>query len=430
MGNRLCALLTLVIAIPAFTQTQPANGAPDPAFSAIPFDNWLAGGDQVHFQWTLRVSGGQLTSLQRLGARVDVVVDGNELVRRRGPGQLMFFVKFSDTDHRVFQSHGAIDLKDVTEEAAKSNFVYTQNALVLPGTYRIDVAILNSNTGEHATLQKTLRVGPLRNDPLSDSERSLPPVEFTAAGDPPDVWFQPQLSGKLNVPLKTPRPARVEVLMNLSPAAIGPRSRASQANTRIVSDMLAGLKVFSQLEVSLGTLHVSLLDLSRRRVLFAQDQVDPRLQPLDWLTLRPALLEADPNKINVRDLADSRQNSQFFVEEVQRRISQETALIVMSGPVVFAAGDERHPVTIPEKTAGKVFYIRYHAEPPVTSVGAPLPIRPNRRGGLPRAGLPAQEPPDELGSLLKPLRARVFDVRNPEDFRRALAELMKDIERM
>jgi len=97
---------------------------------------------------------------------------------------------------------------------------------------------------------------------------------------------------------------------------------------------------------------------------------------------------------------------------------------------VFAAGDDHHSVALPEKTPGKVFYIRYHAEPPVTSVGAPLPIRPNRRGGLPRAGLPAQEPPDELGSLLKPLRARVFDVRNPEDFRRALAELIKDIERM
>jgi hypothetical protein len=38
-----------------------------------------------------------------------------------------------------------------------------------------------------------------------------------------------------------------------------------------------------------------------------------------------------------------------------------------------------------------------------------------------------QEPPDALEPLLKPLQPRVFDVYNPEQFRKALANLMKEI---
>src|SRR3982074_2146218 len=104
---------------------------PDPAFRSIPFDHWLTERDQAHFQWTAKVSGGHLTNLQRLGATVDIDVDGNELAKRRGRGELALFVQFSDADHRVFQSHGAIQLKDATEEAAKSNIIYTQTALVM-----------------------------------------------------------------------------------------------------------------------------------------------------------------------------------------------------------------------------------------------------------------------------------------------------------
>jgi hypothetical protein len=54
----------------------------------------------------------------------------------------------------VFQSHRTIQLRKTTEAGVNSNFIDTQPVLVLPGVYRVDLAILDTNTGEHATIAK------------------------------------------------------------------------------------------------------------------------------------------------------------------------------------------------------------------------------------------------------------------------------------
>jgi len=438
---RIWTLVAALIApVAAFAQDAPSNIAPDPAFATIPFDQWITERDQPHFQWSARISGGELASSQRLLARVEIQVDGNELLKRRGPGELVFFVQIQDSDHRRFQSHGAIQLKDVTEAATKSNFVYTQGALVAPGDYRFELAVFDTQSGEHATTERTLHVAPLKSDPLPDSWLGLPVVEFLEGGAPPDMWFQPNLTGRLHLPLKARRPVRVEVLVNASPSAIGPRFRTGQVNNRSLADLLPVLKVISEVELSPGALNVSLVDLTRRQVLFTQDHVDPRNQALDWPRLRPALRQADPNKIDVRDLAHRQQNAQFFVEEVRRRIVSEgvpgadsdspgPALIVLSGPMQFASGEDLHQIELAQRLPGRVFYIRYHPLP-LRMRTEPLATRRNRGLGFPQPGIVVQEPPDALEPLLKPLQPRLFDVNNPEQFRRALAELMKEIARL
>src|SRR5580700_4606285 len=129
-------LLPVVLCV-AFAQNTPSNSSPDPAFAKIPFDRWLTERDQGHFQWTARISNAELANSQRLRVHVEIQVDGNELVKRRSQGELVFFTQFSDSDHRRFQNHGALELKDVTEAAAKSDFTFTPTALVVPGDYRI-----------------------------------------------------------------------------------------------------------------------------------------------------------------------------------------------------------------------------------------------------------------------------------------------------
>jgi hypothetical protein len=446
MRDRLRIVVTaLMTCNAAFAQNRPSNSVLDPAFATIPFDRWLTEHDQAHFRWSAQISGGQLANSQRLSARVDVQVDGNELVKRRGIGELAFFVQFSDSDRRLFQSHGAIELQKVTDAAGQSNVIFTQTALVVPGDYRVDLAILDTRTGEHATMQRTLRIASLKSDPLPDSWRGLPLVEFTEPADPPEAWFQPYLTGRLHLPLETRRPVRVEVLVNASPSAMDQRFRTSPANNRNLADLLPGLKVISQVELHQGMLNVSMLDLTRRQVLFRQDHLNPQNHPLDWPRLRPALLQADPNKIDVRDLAHRQQNGQFFVEEVRRRLAAkevlqadssekpyagepELALIVLSGPMDFASGEDLRPIEFAQRPPGRVFYIRYHSVPIRPPTALPPP-RPNRRRGFPppQSGMVVQEPPDALEPLLKPLQPRVFDVYNPEQFRKALANLMKEI---
>lgn len=434
MRNLFCVSAALLAALAAPAQNTPPGSLSDPAFATIPFDHWLTETGQSHFQWSAKAYDVRLSNLQRLSARVDIIIDGNELAHRRdSKGELALFIQFSDNDHRVFQSHGAVELKNATEEAAKSNFVYSQSVFVTPGDYRVDIAILDTNNKDHATLTRTLHVAPLKNDPLPDAMTGLPEVEFAQGEDPPDIWYQPLLTGQLHLPVEMKRALPVEVLANASPSSIGPRYRRGELNSRIVADLLPGLKVLSQVQLSQGEMDVSMIDLTRRQVLFQQKTVDPKTRPLDWSKLRPALLEADPNKIDVHQLTDSHENPQFFVQQVRRRIKSDAPLIILSGPIAFAQSDDRRPIELEDKVQPRVFYLRFH----------PLPVRrniderfgrENSRRGVMRdqspMGLLTQEPPDSLTTLLKPLLPHVYEIYSPEQFRKALAEIITAISRM
>jgi hypothetical protein len=55
------------------------SGSLDPAFKTIPFDTWIDQGDQAHIRWTAHVLPVELSNHQRLQAKIDIQVDGNEL---------------------------------------------------------------------------------------------------------------------------------------------------------------------------------------------------------------------------------------------------------------------------------------------------------------------------------------------------------------
>jgi len=111
-----------------------SGGSPDPAFAAIPFDRWIDEGDQAHIHWTAKALPVELSNHQRLEAKVEIVLDGNELVRRRGKGYMAMLVQFTDSQDRVYQTHQALDLQLVKEDTGKSNISYTRRLLSLPAT--------------------------------------------------------------------------------------------------------------------------------------------------------------------------------------------------------------------------------------------------------------------------------------------------------
>ena len=120
------------------------------------------------------------------------------------------------------------------------------------------------------------------------------------------------------------------------------------------------------MEVGGGGLHVTLLDIPKRRVIFEQHDV----HHLNWERVRGALTEADPNKIDVRALEHREQNAQFFVEQVRQRLSAGSegekpfrVLLVLSGPTAFNSGEDMHPIETGGDPNTKVYYLRYHVPP-------------------------------------------------------------------
>jgi len=426
-------LILLCVAAPRlFAQPLAKGGSPDPIFAAVPFDKWLAEGDQAPIRWVLRLSTNELSNHQRIKARVDIQVDGNELLKRRGKGTLVTLVQFTDNAGAIYQSHGAMGLKDVKEAASTVDVIYTQDAFVLPGDYRVALCLFDSATGEHNVAHRTLHVAPLKSDPLPGMWENLPPVEFVSGGEPPDSWFLPYLRERLILPLETRRKIRIDLLVNVSSSE--PPEGAKTAKASNLAVILPALKVISQMDVRNGTMNVALLDLARHSVSDEQDSV----RELDWRKIRAGLKEANPNVIDVHSLEKREQNAQFFVSEVRRRLANSSAealpvLIVLSGPMSFQGGENLRPIDLGKSPDYRVFYIRYHM-PPVRPVLSPFPVPlgPQRRNGPAGPALhPVPlEPPDSLERTLKPLEPRLFDVDSPEQFRKALATLMAEISKI
>ena len=359
-------LALLVLGWAGISTASAQGGAADPMFSAVPFHRWLAEGEQTRFRWSTRVNGAELSTQQRLLAKAEIQVDGNELVSRRGHGQLVMMIQFQDSAEHVYQAHGSIDLENVKDEAGKSNINYTQEALVLPGDYRVSMLIFDSKTGEHSAVQKMLHVNPLRNDPLPGAWKDLPAVELLHSTDVPDAWFWPDTTGRLQLPVLTRRPLRVDVLMNASSSGPSQGLSVGTASSRILANLVPALKVLSQMEVGGGGLHVTLLDIPKRRVIFEQHDV----RQLNWERVRSALTEADPNKIDVRALEHREQNAQFFVQQVRQRLAAGAegekpfrVLLVLSGPTSFNSGEDMHPIEPAGNPNTKVYYFRYHVPP-------------------------------------------------------------------
>ncbi len=221
------------------------------------------------------------------------------------------------------------------------------------------------------------------------------------------------------------------MLVNLTPSERA--SGSLRVQSRNLSAMLPAMKAISQIDLREGAINAAMLDLTRRRVVFHQEQV----QKLDWDGIKTGLAENDPGTIDVKSLQDRKHNAQFFVHEVAHRVNAEPAkpvrvLIVLSSPVSFESGEDLQPIH-PETTPDyHVYYLRFHEERP--RYVAP-PLSEGRRGfggGMGRHRRPdglesAPASIDQLEPTLKPLAPRVFDLYTPADFRKALATLLAEI---
>ncbi len=330
--------------------------------------------------------------------------------RRRGRGQILIFVQFDDENGASYRDHGSIDLGAGGPEWNASRISYTHSAFVLPGDYRVSLAIFDTATSERSVKQEKLHVPPLKNDPLPESWRDLPPVEFRPRADPPDDLYLPGLRGRLHLPIETRSPARIDVIANLTPEP---------------GAVLPALRTISQMDVSNGSLHVSLVDLLRRRVAYRQDEASD----LDWSGIREALALMEPGRIDVKSLEDRRHNARFFVTEVSRTVesarpAQAHVLIVLSNAVTFESRQDVQPIRF-EAADCRVFYIRFH-DGTIRRATAPPPAK-----RLPGSIIPVVagtgETIDQLASTLKPLAPRLFDVTTPEQFRKALAAMLTEI---
>jgi len=412
------------------------EGDPDPAFAFVPFDKWLAADEAPEIKWEPRVHPAELAFEQRLRARADIQVDGDEITKRKGRGQLVTLVRFQDSEGRAYESHTVIDLTSVQENTGKLNFVVSQDAYLLPGDYQVSLGVFDTANVEHSVARRALHVNPLKNDPLPTAWRDLPPVEI--------VSNQSSKSRKIHLPLESKGPVEVHLLVNMSPSLEQPalRARAIPAET-VLNGMASVLRVFSQMYVRNGAYHVGILNLTRRKVLLDQE-IRPREKELDWNQLVEALKETDPNVIDVGSLKNRGHGLDFFRAQVRRSLgdgkdatasaTQQRVLIVLTPPY-SASGEDARPIELETPSHARVYYLRRHSLPPVQPINQAFDegrYSRSRRLDSPitaaRGGY--AEPVDSLERVLKPLKPRTFDIYTPDDLRKALASILEETSKM
>jgi hypothetical protein len=415
------------------------TGTHDPAFDSIPFASWMAGPDSpTKIHWSARVLPAQLSFHQRLLTAVSAQVDGADLASRRGKGEFVVFAQFTDSAGVTYQDHTSIDLTKVEEALTASNVTYSVRAYVRPGEYRVAILLFDSATKEHWAKTEKITIVPLRHDAFPDSWNDLAAVESVPSVDAPEAWLEPASAARLNLPAKTKTPARIDVIVNLSPSE--QHAGSERLRNQTLSALIPTLQVISEMQLGESALNVALLDIARHRVVFHQSKV----HDLQWDNLKDAFAEDATGTIDVKSLQDRGRNAAFFVKEVSRRISADTpsgarhALIVLSGATEFAPGEDLRPIEATRPADCPVFYIRYYAPVPRRE-----PVYAGRRGGFGRgmggvrSGMegPAgqmhaerSDTVDQLEKTLKPVSPRLFDVSTPEEMRKALAEIRDQIE--
>lgn len=407
------------------------NGLKDFVFTTIPFEQWLVEGNPAHIRWTTRISDAELGNHQRLGASLEVVVDGAELAKRRGEGEFVIMMQFTDAKGTVWQDHESVDLGPIPEAMKRNDAVYVRNFMVLPGDYQVAFAVYDTATGEHAATKRRFHVPALRNDPFPGAWKGLPAIEFIRLAKPPDTWYLPSVRNRLSLAAEARRPLEIEILVNLTPSERA--SASTRARNRNLSVLLPALKTLSQISWGQMPVRVTLLDLSRQRVAFEQENV----RRLNWRQARASLAEINPGMIDVKALENRKSNARFFAAEVGRRLAggagaAPKVVIVLSSPTGFEAGQDLRPVeAVARRDGSKLFYFRYQPAVPVGFAGGG---RAGARRGADGVLLPPRSSngplSDDLAPLLKPLDPRLYDVTSPMEFRRALANMLAEIGRL
>jgi hypothetical protein len=405
----------------------------DLAFQAVPFERWLADGPRAQLPWRTRIFAPELSQHQRIWARVQIELDGNELLKRCCDGRSVALVEITDQQGRKYRNYAEQDLKEVKQGVSQYMVTLSWDVFVLPGDYQVALVLYYSGREGHSLAVERLHVGALKNDPLPESWRGLPAVEFC---DPQpegvDAYLLPGITSRLRLSIMTRRPIQVEILENLTPYQAEQRHPAQYKDRLGV--LLPILRTFGQMEVQNGSLGLTTLDVKRRRETFAQEGV--KEGQVDWAGLKKALEANITTAIDVHDIRESEQYGAFFQQEIERRLTAEKrtgpgegqalpVLIVISAVMQFRFV-KTISITPPPGGNFVVYYLRYEFPPP-SSQRSVLAL-PQVQGQ--DSSERFEQTVDGIGKALKDLKPRVFTAHSAEGVRKAIAAIAREISQM
>lgn len=394
----------------------------DSIFADAPFDKWTAQGPREEVPWQVRMTAGKLSFHQRLIATIQIEVPGPELLKRSHDEQITLLVEVRNGEGVSFRNYGLLELNNLKPEMKRSDVEFSWQAFAVPGQYEVSVALWDKKSGEHNFLHRLFHVDAYKNDPLPAMWRGLDAFEFwSTKRDGPEFMFHSDVEGHLHLPLATRRSVHLEVLLDLTPSAEIFRGNYGEYNYYLAG-AVAMFKLFSQITVNNGSRSAAALDLVQRRIPFEQtDGAD-----LDWPNLRKALApDQGPGVVSVKDLKNRKQSPVFLREELVRRLRNPGGpagkqgekplhvFVLIGSPMDFYTFPTLPAVETGNENDCIIYYLQFEHLQFDQFEGKGF------TGGV-----------GNVEKMLKPLKIRTFQVRSPDDVRRALAKIIEEVSGM
>jgi hypothetical protein len=208
---------------------------------------------------------------------------------------------------------------------------------------------------------------------------------------------------------------------------------------------LPAFKLLNQINLKNGSRRAAILDLVQRHIVFEQDDG----KDLDWAVLRKTLSpDSGPGTVSVKNLKNRQQNPVYLREEIVRRLKvgpeHATKLgerpvrvfILLGGPMEFYVFPKLPEIETGEEKDCVIYYIQFdifeHEQPRTHD-----PMRYSNRGvNRDRNGdrdadnFERGRHAGNVEKMLKPLKVHSFEVRSPDEVRRALAKVMAELSRL
>jgi hypothetical protein len=135
------------------------------------------------------------------------------------------------------------------------------------------------------------------------------------------------------------------------------------------------------------------------------------LRSVKWASLMEAMKKAQMPRVSAQDLQGAKNNAAFFREILNERLTSEPAegdplriVVVVTSPRLFEGGSDLRPLQIEGDCKCRIYYLRFR--------------------------LNVNDVFDELEKIMKPLHPRTFNLLSARDLRKAMAEIVEDLDKL
>jgi len=363
-----------------------------------PMADWVAAGEVQQFPWKVQVGRPQLRVDQRYEIVHAATVRVKDLKWSTGAQQELRYVSgISRPDGRWLTPFRA-GRQSLTAKPG-IGITFADCVFLEPGDYLLWIAIQDTKSSRRNVVKRRISVPEFSPDPMPGLNSRLPAAEYPQVQTGPKaIAISP---GEMSLRVANEQPLKLELVPILSPVdQWGGRTDIVRWNNNRI---LSATSVLSQAKLANGSISARALDLANRTTAFQQQEFDQ----LDWAKLAGFFTQvAENHTVSVPVLETLKDRSQYFSswfrERLERQGEPTRVIVLVSGSLLFERGSDLTPIRWEGDCSCRVYHLRF---------------RLNQNDLF-----------DNLEKLIKPLRPKTFNIMTPRDFRKALSEIVKDLE--